>query len=134
VIVLVVLLHRLWRFQVFVFRAGRTDGALARQTRYLARSTGLSSAPSVVLVDGVVSPMLFGAGGGIRLVFPTQLARDLSPAACDTLLLHELAHYSRGDQWVRLVELAAQVLFWWHPVVWWARREIEAAEEQCCDA
>ena len=25
-------------------------------------------------------------------------------------------------------------LFWWHPVVWWARRELREAEEQCCDA
>src|SRR5439155_10808699 len=23
---------------------------------------------------------------------------------------------------------------WWHPVVWWARRELGEAEEQCCDA
>jgi hypothetical protein len=26
------------------------------------------------------------------------------------------------------------VLYWWHPVVWMARRHIEATEEQCCDA
>jgi len=25
-------------------------------------------------------------------------------------------------------------LYWWHPVVWWALREIHEAEEQCCDA
>jgi hypothetical protein len=24
--------------------------------------------------------------------------------------------------------------FWWHPAVWWARRQIEVTEEQCCDA
>jgi hypothetical protein len=35
---------------------------------------------------------------------------------------------------VRLVELCAHVAYWWHPVVWWTRHEIEAAEEQCCDA
>jgi hypothetical protein len=32
------------------------------------------------------------------------------------------------------LELAVQIVFWWHPLVWWARREIEAAEEECCDA
>ena len=26
------------------------------------------------------------------------------------------------------------LLFWWHPIVWWARRELREAEEQCCDA
>jgi hypothetical protein len=25
-------------------------------------------------------------------------------------------------------------LYWWHPVVWWARRGLRDAEEQCCDA
>src|SRR5208283_5196538 len=25
-------------------------------------------------------------------------------------------------------------LYWWHPVVWWARRGLREAEEQCCDA
>ncbi len=27
-----------------------------------------------------------------------------------------------------------QTLYWWHPLVWLARREIEAVEEECCDA
>jgi hypothetical protein len=51
-----------------------------------------------------------------------------------TLLLHELAHLRRGDHWVRGLELLATGLFWWHPVVWLARRELREAEEQCCDA
>ena len=25
-------------------------------------------------------------------------------------------------------------LYWWDPFAWWARRELERAEEQCCDA
>jgi len=51
-----------------------------------------------------------------------------------TLLTHELAHYRRRDHWVRWIELAATLLFWWDPVCWWARREMRDAEEQCCDA
>jgi hypothetical protein len=26
------------------------------------------------------------------------------------------------------------VLHWWHPVSWWARHELQEAEEECCDA
>ena len=47
--------------------------------------------------------------------------------ATDPLIVH-IAHMGQ------LGLVAAHVLFWWHPVVWWARREIEAAEEACCDA
>lgn len=32
------------------------------------------------------------------------------------------------------MELLATGLFWWHPVVWWARQQVEEAEEECCDA
>ena len=32
------------------------------------------------------------------------------------------------------MELMAGVLYWWHPVVPWARRQIREAEEEACDA
>jgi hypothetical protein len=51
-----------------------------------------------------------------------------------TLLAHELAHLRRLAHWVRWLELAALALYWWHPVAWWARRHLEAAEEHSCDA
>ena len=51
-----------------------------------------------------------------------------------SLLLHELAHLKRRDHWVRWLELIVAGLYWWHPVVWWARRALREAEEQCCDA
>jgi hypothetical protein len=40
----------------------------------------------------------------------------------------------RRDHWVRWLEILAAAVYWWHPVVWWARRELREAEEQCCDA
>ncbi len=51
-----------------------------------------------------------------------------------TLLLHELAHFKRRNHWARWVELLATVVFWWDPLVWWARSQLRLAEEQCCDA
>src|SRR5206468_7918675 len=114
--------------------AGDIDAALAGRLAALARQTNLPTVPKLVAVQGVISPLLWGVGSSATLIFPARLARELSPLECDALLLHELAHYSRGDQWVRLIELASQVAFWWHPIVWWTGKEIEAAEEQCCDA
>src|SRR5262249_51440857 len=51
-----------------------------------------------------------------------------------TLLLHELAHLRRRDHWVRLLEFVVLGLYWWNPLVWWARHELREVEEQCCDA
>jgi beta-lactamase regulating signal transducer with metallopeptidase domain len=77
--------------------------------------------------------MLWALTGEASVLFPFGLLERLSPEARRTLLLHELAHLRRGDHWVRLVEAAVTALYWWHPVVWWARREIRIAEEACCD-
>ena len=49
-------------------------------------------------------------------------------------MAHELAHLKRRDHWVRRLEVVACGLYWWDPVAWWGRRQIEWAEERCCDA
>ena len=133
-VILMLLLVRTHRFRRFLRLAAEPDERLTARARQLAYVVGLRSAPQVIVVDSVVSPMLWGLGRRMRLVFPMELRQRLDAAARDSLLLHELAHYARGDHWTRLVELTAYVFYWWHPVVWFARREIEAAEEQCCDA
>ena len=52
-----------------------------------------------------------------------------------TILAHELVHIRRGDYLVRLLELAATTVFWWHPVVWYASWcSLRELEEQCCDS
>jgi hypothetical protein len=50
------------------------------------------------------------------------------------ILAHELAHFVRRDAWTNLFAFAVATLFWWHPLVWLARREQAAAAEAACDA
>jgi beta-lactamase regulating signal transducer with metallopeptidase domain len=107
---------------------------LDRETAAIAVRLGLTRYPEPRLVDGVVSPMLWGVGRAARVLFPAELFEQLNADARGTLLMHELAHFRRGDHWVRVLEFAVTTLFWWHPVVWWALREIESAEEDCCDS
>jgi hypothetical protein len=68
------------------------------------------------------------------VLLPAGLWQGLTDEQRDTLLVHELAHLRRFDHWVRRLELVVVALYWWHPVVWWARHELQEAEEQCCDA
>src|SRR6185503_15445678 len=43
------------------------------------------------------------------------------------------AHVARRDNLVGLVEAFAGALFWFHPLVWFARRRLASAREEACD-
>jgi bla regulator protein blaR1 len=95
---------------------------------------GLRHSPRILMLDACTTPLVWGLGRAARVVFPTGLWESASPNHRQAMLLHELAHIRRGDHAVRLLEAMAMLLYWWHPVVWMARREIEDSEEECCDA
>jgi hypothetical protein len=86
------------------------------------------------MVDGVVPPILWVWGREKLIVLPASLMSQLSTAERSSIIMHELAHLKRRDHWVRALELMVLALYWWHPAAWWARRELQAAEELCCDA
>jgi beta-lactamase regulating signal transducer with metallopeptidase domain len=100
----------------------------------VAARLGISKAPTVCFVPGVVCPALWAFGRTPRAIVPVSLWHRLDDQKRVTLLAHELAHLRRGDHWVRLLEFVAGVIYWWHPAVWMARRQIHDFEEQCCDA
>ena len=96
---------------------------------------GLRRAPAAWLLPARVPPMLWvPLVGPPRLVLPEELWGRLDAAQRDAVLAHELAHLKRRDHWVRRLEAAVLGLYWWDPVAWWARREVERSEEECCDA
>jgi beta-lactamase regulating signal transducer with metallopeptidase domain len=123
-----------YKFSQRLALATPAPAGIQREADDLAAAMGLAHRPPVMIVRDVISPMLWGIGRNTRLLFPVNLLSRLEPGARATLIAHELAHYRRGDHWVRAFELVVGGVFWWHPVVWWARRQIEIAEEECCDA
>lgn len=125
--------YRLASFARRLRRSSYPSTGLDDDMQEVLDGLGCTRAPRVLMVNGVVSPMLWGVGRWATILFPAELYQQLRRDARQTLLLHELAHYHRGDSWVRLLEFVNVILFWWHPVAWWSLREIESAEEECCD-
>jgi beta-lactamase regulating signal transducer with metallopeptidase domain len=120
-------------FQSLLLQARLAPEEVQRQTAALAERLRIR-APSVWLVPGVVAPMMWVAGRQRRLLLPESLLGRLDARQRSALLAHELAHLRRGDPWVRYLELAVLVLYWWCPLAWWARTQLREAEEECCDA
>ena len=51
----------------------------------------------------------------------------------EPILAHELIHFRRGDTVLGVLQTAAQILWWFHPLIWWASREATRERERCCD-
>jgi WD40 repeat protein/beta-lactamase regulating signal transducer with metallopeptidase domain len=104
-----------------------------RQAEELSRRLGLSRCPSVWVLPGALSPMVWAVRAA-RIYFPAGLLERLGEQERGSLLAHELAHVRRGDHWMRWFEVLVLGLFWWYPVAWLARARLQSHEEECCDA
>ena len=101
----------------------------------LAARLGLRRRPDLRLADGSVPPLLWSIGGRPLILLPCGLLEVLDAAG--RLVAHELAHFRRRDHWVRWLEAVVLAVYWWHPVAWWARRnvvEIDGHDSSCIRA
>jgi beta-lactamase regulating signal transducer with metallopeptidase domain len=89
--------------------------------------------PQVRLCSGLPCPMVLALPRSM-LLWPANLEGRLDAAAARAVLLHELAHLKRRDHLTAWLEVIVMCLWWWHPIVWWARRELRAYAELACDA
>ena len=78
------------------------------------------------------SPAICGVLRPIILI-PPALAENLSMSEMRSVLLHELAHYKRGDLWVNHAQIFLQIVYWYNPLLWLANASIRRAREQAVD-
>src|SRR5579864_1086643 len=67
------------------------------------------------------------------VVLPSWTLRELSAAELHALVLHELAHLCRWDDWTNLAQKILRALFFFHPAVWWVERRLSLEREMACD-
>jgi beta-lactamase regulating signal transducer with metallopeptidase domain len=84
-------------------------------------TSGRLSVPTAV---GLIQP---------AVVIPAWLMDELSPAQLNQILLHELAHLRRWDDWTNLAQKIVKALFFFHPAVWWIEKKISLEREMACD-
>jgi beta-lactamase regulating signal transducer with metallopeptidase domain len=126
-------LYRLWRFHRWLRFAEPAPAFVQELARGLAGCLQVRC-PEICVIPSNVSPMLWTLGRSPRLLLPAGLLERLSADQLKTLLAHELVHWRRRDDRIRWLELVVLALYWWCPLAWWARRELNQAEEECCDA
>jgi beta-lactamase regulating signal transducer with metallopeptidase domain len=67
------------------------------------------------------------------IIFPPWTLQELSPAELNAVLLHELAHLRRWDDWTNLAQEIMRALFFFHPAFWWIGRGLALEREMACD-
>ncbi|MGA8311556.1 MAG: M56 family metallopeptidase [Terriglobales bacterium] len=67
------------------------------------------------------------------VVLPSWTMQDLSTTELNAILLHELAHLRRWDDWTNLIQKVLGALFFFHPAVWWIEKNLALEREMACD-
>jgi beta-lactamase regulating signal transducer with metallopeptidase domain len=96
--------------------------ARSQSPRQIALCTSdLTNVPTAL---GLVKP---------AIVIPAWVMRELSADELNQILLHEIAHLRRWDDWTNLAQKLVKALFFFHPAVWWIEKKVSLEREMACD-
>jgi uncharacterized protein (TIGR03435 family) len=100
-------------------------------TTDLARSAGFNRPVDVMVHEAIVGPMTCGV---LRpaIVFPLD-ARTWGDADVRRAVTHELEHVRRRDWVTFCLARAICAVYWFHPLVWIANRQLCVSAERACD-
>lgn len=108
-----------------------TDPSILSMKDRLCEELAISQPVLMLQSDESFVPVTWGVW------WPTVLlpreANDWSRERLRMVLLHELAHIKRGDCLTQVLVQLARAMYWFHPLVWWAARNLRIQRERACD-
>ncbi len=108
------------------------DVALHKRVQAIARRLGMKRRVRIIVVPGLSGPISMGM---LRptIGLPERFTEQFDRQQQEAMLAHELGHLVAHDSaWHALADFVAATL-WWHPLVWWSRRELRSASEWAAD-
>ena len=83
--------------------------------------SGLAKTPMVI---GYFKPVI---------LFPLGAINQLTQQEVEAVLAHEIAHIYRNDYLLNIIQSFIEIIFYYHPAVWWISANIRTERENCCD-
>ena len=128
------------RLVIGIVRAGQLcrstvvtrDARLINIAERYAKQLGLRRVPLLREAAQLNSPVVLGIMRPMILL-PASLSSALSVDEISLVIAHELGHIRRYDHWLIAVQRVAEVLLFFHPLVWLLSRRIDDDRERCCD-
>lgn len=105
---------------------------LAAPVWELAQQFGVRRTVSVVSSACARVPFVIGHFAPV-IVLPVTIATGMPWPQLRLILAHEIAHLRRADYLVNWLQLALEVLLFFHPVVRWLSEDMRRLREACCD-
>ena len=106
---------------------------LLEAVELVSAELGLVKVPSLLVTLHPTVPFATGIFHPI-VVLPAHLVEKSSHEDLKLILAHEMTHLRRGDTFIGAFQLFVQILWWFHPFVWWLNRELRRLREECCDS
>jgi bla regulator protein blaR1 len=126
---------RLWRSHRTLHnltQCASTDTRLVELAASLMASMRLRFQVRIALSELIDVPCVIGVLRPIILM-PAALLTRLPPDQLELVVLHELTHIKNGDLWVNAMQVALEVLLFFHPAIHWISADIRALRERRCD-
>ena len=67
------------------------------------------------------------------VLLPASALTGLTPSQLEMIVAHELAHIRSHDYLFNLIQTVIEILFFYHPAVWWIGNRVRVERENCCD-
>ena len=80
----------------------------------------------------VTAPIVIGFFKPVVLL-PVGLVTGLTNAQIEAVLAHELAHIKRHDYLINLLQSLVEIVYFFHPALWWVSARVRQERENCCD-
>jgi hypothetical protein len=95
-------------------------------------STGLRHRLQIYTTTMLQRPSVIGFFAP-RILIPVWLLDRLTRGELEQIVLHELEHLRRHDDWTNLLQKLSLVLFPLNPALWWMERRLCLEREMACD-
>ena len=106
--------------------------SLPADIRCVVEDAQKSRAVSILVSERLEVPTAIGFRKP-AVILPAWMLENTPPEELKYILLHELAHLRRRDDWTNLAQKILKALFLFLPSVWWIERRLSLDREMACD-
>jgi len=110
-----------------------TDAGISKLMQECTRKLGIRKKLPIIIMNGIYTPCLYGIVSP-KLLLPKPLVNRLNEENIRHILMHELSHYKRKDILINWLAVAAQIVHWFNPLIWYSFARMREDCELACDA